>query len=280
MFYVKPKMIFGQHEAEFDSPSLELKNVFIPGLSYIQLGFWRPTTYVINGLQSKKSGLFGALAIGIDFYENFGLPLRLELEISSRIDDKVRGNRVRVVNDPTPYSQFLDLEPESLSYSLHTAYLNLFFDWHNNSRFRPYIGGGIGLAYKKGKASVWSEGGLISSPFGHHSENDRMGFQIAVGQPTAVFNSRSTDLAWHFDVGISFLITDSASIDLSYRYADIGKPLNLSGDPKVKVWRNEYFNSSNGVGTEPDVDIILRGPKEIKFKTVQQFTLGLKYSFF
>jgi opacity protein-like surface antigen len=279
LFYVKPKIIFGQHKAEFKSPSLELKSVIIPNLSYQQLHFLPPTTYTISGIQSKKSELFGALAVGIDFYKNFNLPLRLELEISSRVDDKVKGERVKIIPDP---DHEVVIGSDSLSYSLHTAYLNLYFDLHNNSRFLPYIGGGIGLAYKKAKATVYANTHLPVyftniSGMSQYVTSVSAGFVSDGG-----FENRSTDFAWHFDVGISYFITDSASIDLSYRYADIGKPLKLSGVPKYNYWRHNNHYEKNGVDIAdyPDVDYLLYGPEEIKFKTVQQLTLGLKYSFF
>ncbi len=76
-----------------------------------------------------------------------------------------------------------------------TLFANAYYDFHNSSSFTPYLGVGLGYA-------------LISY-------NDLKGpdWRSSFDEDDSVF-------AYQFMAGVSFVITDNITVDLSYRYMD------------------------------------------------------------
>lgn len=149
---------------------------------------------------------------------------------------------------------------------MNTAFLNVFADWHNDTKFTPYVGGGIGLAFVDSRVDL-KFGSQIST-------EDINGNQFGGGgnSGTYEFNEKKKILAWHLDAGIAYELTENFSVDLSYRYQDYGKSVKLSDKTVLSIG-----------GFDPDDAPVLyyvNGPKELKFDPVHQVVFGFRYTFF
>lgn len=151
--------------------------------------------------------LGGALALGYDLWPQQMLPLRLEVEFALRAnsekkwDDKgARLNSVKGV------------------WNNSTLFANVFWDFHNDTNFTPYIGGGLGLAFNYTGYDFETKNGE------HYSLDDRF-----------------TNFAWNAGAGLSYSFNEMLSVDASYRFVGLGY--------------NELSSTYNGVkyeiGNEP-----------------------------
>lgn len=144
---------------------------------------------------------------------------------------------------------------------MHTAFVNAYLDWHNSSAFTPYVGGGLGAAFLKGRATA--------TFYGTHSFIDTSNPSKPVasqgGNGRFNYEKRKTQFAWHLDLGFSYDLTEKMALDLSYRYLDIGDHLKVAKEP--------FINK------RPYSECIFTGPSEIKFEPTHQVVLGVRYSF-
>lgn len=265
-FYVAPKVMFGQQKADFGAPAYEIKEA--PGpVTGGQPKF--PNKYPAKALNAKDSLTFGALAFGVDLHDRFEVPLRLELEISTRADAKTRGEIITHYEDlsvPPENSGDVRIGAKSLAYTMHTAFVNVYADLHNDSAFTPYIGGGLGAAFIKGRATVNGSFSSISMT--------PVGGRYSIGGGDVDFTKRVTQFAWHLDAGLSYDLTEKMAVDLSYRYLDVGKSLKLGDKPHLHLSYRD-----DGSGTGGNVDAVMYGPSEINFDPTHQVVLGFRYSF-
>lgn len=123
----------------------------------------------------------GGLAAGYNFDKKFGLPVRAELEISyfseAESSFSKRGHKAEQ-----------DLE-------IGTLFANAYWDIKNASRFTPYVGGGIGLAY------IDSDGKVDGRSLG---SKDTINF------------------AWNLGAGVGMNLTSAIDLSLGYRFAYLG----------------------------------------------------------
>lgn len=94
-----------------------------------------------SGMDSS-AGFAGGLAAGYDFWYQMGLPIRVEAEYVIRSNSNFEaGNK-----------SFRGVAPQ-------TIFGNAYLDWHNDSKFTPYIGGGAGVAFVGPESSfAWNAG--------------------------------------------------------------------------------------------------------------------------
>ena len=79
--------------------------------------------------------LGGAFALGLDLWQQQMIPLRFEVEVA------LRGNSEKSWSDNAYW-----VDSIKGTWNNTTIFANLFWDFHNESPFTPYIGGGLGLA--------------------------------------------------------------------------------------------------------------------------------------
>ena len=79
--------------------------------------------------------------------------------------------------------------------------VNAYYDIGHFDRFTPYVGGGIGVAYNHAAAANVALNGA------------------SVGQ---IGSGNNTDFAWQLSAGTAIAITQSLSLDVGYRYIDLG----------------------------------------------------------
>jgi len=127
---------------------------------------------------------FGA-AIGYNF-DDHGAPIRTEIEYMNRSD--------------FDYSYSDNNMSADADINAQTFFLNAYLDWHNDTKFIPYVGAGLGLAVIKTSMS-------------------------AIDKWADPHTGRSTEsnFAWNIGAGTAYSFTDNFLIDLGYRYVDFGK---------------------------------------------------------
>lgn len=141
--------------------------------------------------------LGGALALGYDFYSQFGVPVRAEVEYA------LRGNSEKSWNYDA-----LDVKG---AWNASTLFLNLYYDFRNSTAFTPYVGAGLGMAFNYANYT-------LSAP-GYNAN----------------FDDHATTFAWNVGAGVAYDITDSFAVDLGYRYVNLGYyEVDLPAGAKVK----------------------------------------------
>lgn len=141
-----------------------------------------------------QNSIGGGVFLGYDFHQINQIPLRAEIEYDLRTD-------ARTEWDPKTGSFYginISDYKMKVEWNVQTAFFNLYWDFHNDGAFTPYVGAGagLGLVYNKYK---------VESPYGDWSKDDYH----------AVF-------AWNAGAGCSCAITDSLSADLAYRFIGLG----------------------------------------------------------
>lgn len=80
--------------------------------------------------------------------------------------------------------------------------VNAYYDIGHFDRFTPYVGGGVGVAYNHAGAANLALNGIN-------------GGQIGSGN--------NTDFAWQLSAGTAVSLMQGLSLDIGYRYIDLGK---------------------------------------------------------
>lgn len=118
-------------------------------------------------------------------------------------------------------------------------FVNAYYDFHNQSRFTPYLGAGAGLAFVRSKGCIDIKGitdGWPGSSTGGHTK---------------------TNFAYNATAGVSYALTKSIDLDLAYRFADLGKA--RSGAVDI-----DYYGAYNN---------------QAKHIYMHQVQLGVRFSF-
>jgi outer membrane autotransporter protein len=151
------------------------------------------------GLSSEKDSSFGgAFAIGYDFQQNFGTPIRAEIEYAMRSESE--GD----FSDAYYIDSFLIKESGSMKFSVQSVFVNLYFDIDTGTQFTPYVGGGLGVAIidTDGKYKVTADSNTLYDNSASNSE---------------------TNFAFNLAAGVGYDVSDNFTLDLGYRYADFGE---------------------------------------------------------
>ena len=156
----------------------------------------------------------GGVFVGYDFYPMHQVPVRAEIEYAIRTNSKTEWDS----------KDFGDLVTLKGQWNLQTLFLNAYWDFHNDTAFTPYIGGGLGLGFIQSEYEISASGAGMS---GSGSEN-----------------FTNTVFAWNAGAGVAYAITDNLSADLAYRFVGLGYHENektIEG-VKAKVGMAPYAN--------------------------------------
>ena len=142
----------------------------------------------------------GGIFAGYDFYPKFNAPFRVEVEYDMRSSAR------------TEWSGTKNTRTGSIdaTWNVNTLFANAYWDFHNSSKFTPYIGGGLGM-------------GFINSNYDIHGRN---------GESMSA-SSMNTVFAWNVGAGCSYAFTDNVSADLAYRYVGLGKNKTSYNDDSI-----------------------------------------------
>lgn len=150
-------------------------------------------TYEASSFNSQFT-LGGALAVGYDFYPQYKLPIRAELEFAMRGDNKFSADTIDVENgNTTSQSKFLT--------NASTLMANFFYDFHNDSAFTPYVTAGAGLAF-------------IRSEYSDTNTSN--------GEKFIDVSENFTNFAWNVGAGVAWNFNENIAVDLGYRYVNMG----------------------------------------------------------
>ena len=152
--------------------------------------------------------LGGALALGYDFWPQQMLPLRAEIEFA------LRGNSEKT------WSGNWGGDVKG-TWNNSTLFANLFWDFHNDSAFTPYIGAGLGLAFNYTGFDI----------------HDRYGNKLSM-------DDRFTNFAWNVGAGASYSFNENFAIDASYRFVGLGynEVSASAGGHKYEIGSDPYNN--------------------------------------
>ena len=222
----------------------------------------------------------GGLAIGADLYGRYNLPLRIEFEAdmpkNAVIDDIHPGyNREGVDPNMLGVSFIYGLSTSRLSYSrakfeyrAHTAFINLYYDFHNDTRFTPYIGAGSGLSFSKTNGHSVLLGKLnVERRVGAQLSTESLDISSGDGWDEGV---RRRSFAWNAGAGVAYRLTDDISIDAAYRFVNTGFDGRKGAD------------HVNGIGRQAEglyvAYVQVQAPK-LNLRNQHQAILSLRFSF-
>lgn len=175
---------------------------------------------------------FGEVGVGCGFAERaIGKGFRAELMFGYHGKRKVDGEPEYPWNDPTPEDDPLHTEVWS-----YTAMLNIYKDLGTYGRFTPYVGAGMGVAY---------------------NQTDEVYFTGNPALVNRIEGDEDLSFAWSLMAGVGVQLTNRATLDLGYRYLDLGEASSGRVD-------NALF-----VNPEVNIDDI----------TAHEFKVGLRYEF-
>ena len=201
-------------------------------------------TRTINGgrlhdesMANSQFTLGGALAVGYDFWEQHRVPIRAEIEFALRGNNEYSDDYIDRRNLGGVREEFKFL------YNASTLLANFYWDFHNSSDFTPYVSAGAGLAF-------------IHSEYTHTYHPT----VFTRGGSTSVSDD-FTNFAWNVGAGIAYKINDNVSVDLGYRYLNLGN-VSMSGS-----LRNAPFA---GVTTSHDCD---------SYASNHEIMLGARFTF-
>ncbi|WP_051445196.1 outer membrane protein [Desulfocurvus vexinensis] len=144
---------------------------------------------VSNQYDSRKTDTVFAGAVALGY--RLDMPVRAEIEYT---------HRSRMDFDKKPTNN--NLHDVDLKARASTLLLNGYFDFYNDSQFTPYVLGGMGMAFHRTTNDVRSRG--IAQDY----EGDTKDY---------------SRFAWALGAGCGFHASQRLTLDVLYRYVDLGK---------------------------------------------------------
>jgi opacity protein-like surface antigen len=171
---------------------------------------YRTFTHVTDEVTntSRENGAFGEVGAGCTLWGNAssGRALRGEVMFGFRGDRKVDGEPGDfdvVTHQPLTPDVTVPVVDDPLHTSIksHTLMVNLYKDLGKYGRVTPYVGAGVGVAMHTVDETYFTENyNLLNRIEG----NENFSF------------------AWSLMAGVGYQLTDRATLDLGYRYIDMG----------------------------------------------------------
>lgn len=176
---------------------------FIYGLTQMDAvkGHWTDTMTGESGsirIGNKTDDTFGgSIAVGYDFGKRFGVPIRGEVEYAAFSRAEAKRSYTNEWNEREKLKQTFDIQ---------TLFFNAYWDIDTGTRFTPYLGAGLGMAFIGTKMK--SNGYDIGDPDDSWSES--------TGSKTV------TNFAWNVGAGLGYDLTENWTLDAGYRFAHLG----------------------------------------------------------
>jgi outer membrane beta-barrel protein len=285
-FYIAPKLIYNQTRTDLSGEDLTFSGG--PGGTGTGLGsaspdfFMQPNTSLttpVFGGRDSQSAVAGGLAAGFDLYKLHGVPLRLEIE-GSLHNRKSFGHPIykfgAYKNSASP-TKFTIGYLESVQYlETKTAnlFLNAFWDFHNSTRFTPYIGAGLGASRYHHHHQLTYD---MEVNYGRALVTLPRSLQMHywTGNISNLDNFGVTKKGWAFiynlAAGFSYQLSPATHLDFSYRYVDYGTQDLPTGAPEV------IRRPPMQVGAQAFVMAYVSGPGQTFKMTAHQAVLALRF---
>lgn len=152
----------------------------------------------------SEFGVGGALAAGYDLWAQHSIPVRTEIEMALRTNSSKEWKSINGKIKGT--------------WNNSSLMANVFYDFHNDTQFTPYVGAGLGLAFNYAGYDVREVNGNSFSMSEH-----------------------STSFAWNVGLGAAYNFNDNFAVDAQYRFVGMGH-----AEPSANVVGKHYE-----VGTRP-----------------------------
>jgi outer membrane receptor protein involved in Fe transport/opacity protein-like surface antigen len=256
-FYIAPKLIYSQMRTKLSGEDLTFSGgpdgtkysyEMIPGMP--ETAVWMKPGSNFNipifGGQHSQSSVAGGLAFGYDLHKLYGVPLRFEVEgsLHSRQDISHRSYAFGQANPIShqPHTLNYATSEQALQTNSASLLLNAFWDFHNSTRFTPYIGVGIGATryHHKVTENIAFTYGALDFEFIPPSEF--IFYYPFEFSQSSVIRSKPLDrtekgwaLTWNVSAGFSYQLSPSTHLDFSYRYVDYGKQKLPTATPNALV---------------------------------------------
>lgn len=184
---------------------------------------------------SYDSAMGAKWAVGASVWENKIGSLRTELEYSSTSASYYFYSGKDQGNEHDNEDRASQLESDSFLF-------NLYFDIHTGTIFTPYVGAGVGVT------------------------NASMDYNFKSGR-YSIPESRFADwkMSWNVGAGVGVALTKNLTLDLGYRYSDLGHFGGHAG-----LYKDDYVAESTWRVDEDHRDYDL---------TAHEVTLGVRYTF-
>ena len=111
--------------------------------------------------------------------------------------------------------------------STFTGMVNAWWDIYDLGGWKPYIGGGVGFAHHTISASA---------PVGSTGKAD------------------DTTFAWQIGAGVGIDVTDNLTVDIGYRFTDLGRPQGPGASP---FYVDDFYSHEFRIGLRYDFDGIM-----------------------
>jgi opacity protein-like surface antigen len=247
----------------------------------------------ISGASSNYSHFHGALAVGVDLYNVWRIPIRLEFEGSlpysgydkryqrdvtyQNIDftylnydwprylnhtDPLAYPSTDPIEEPQHFENVMSSVSTELKYTIFTTFLNLYIDGRFIPKFTPYIGGGIGLSFIETDISRQIIK-ILPKAQGYYPDGRAIINLAYVGNEFRRATKKATNFAWHLTFGASYALSKNVDVDFSYRYLNLG-------------YKEKFGPFPYGMTLDPDVRY---GATEIDLTKAEQMLLALRFSF-
>ena len=149
----------------------------------------------------SQFGLGGGLSVGYDFWHQFKLPVRAELEFAMRGDSS--NTEEGTFGSGSVYEELKS------TFNATTLMANFFYDFRNDSDFTPYVMAGAGVAFIRSEVEYRGEFGNRDI---HMSDSDNF-----------------TNFAWNIGAGVAYNVNENIAVDLGYRYLNLGSVSSSGG---------------------------------------------------
>jgi outer membrane autotransporter protein len=168
----------------------------------------------------SHSSFVGGLAAGYDFFPRKGWPLRAEIEFLARSYKDVTKTHSSSLNATIGGNALNTLirVNERSKIGIHTALLNVYYDFHNDSQFTPFLGAGAGIAVLHGKL----KNAVIAAP----DMNPPVEFDAGIDDDAHYGDAQ---FAWGLNAGVNYALNADWSLDLGYKYTNAGNNSYTSG---------------------------------------------------
>jgi OmpA-OmpF porin, OOP family len=156
----------------------------------------------------------GLLGLGFGVGYNFGNGFRIESNLTGRsgeLDpDPAINGIIPAVNNGGVETRFLPGRDGSLQ--IYDLMFNGLYDFDTAGRWKPYLGGGVGLAQVRAKAHT-AEYGVV--------DTNVTPAAFRGGGSANGFSDEETAFAWQGLAGVGYEISDRLTLDLGYKYFNV-----------------------------------------------------------
>jgi opacity protein-like surface antigen len=161
---------------------------------------YTPTINLGKDASTDRNDSMGSLklAIGAKVWQKEAWVIRVEAEKGFFTEQ--RTNEFDAMNEYGNNGKTLTNVQPTLSTQHDTWFANAYIDYRLTDRIYPFVGAGIGIDTMNASYSRQS---------GRYYINEN--------------GTTETNFAWNVQAGIAYRLTDYVTLDLSYRYSDLGK---------------------------------------------------------